>query len=189
MNAQKEKVSILEDVDFELELIHRDEINVSYILRLLMKLKEAKKAEQEKHKKAIIDILSGEVRLRSKKELIEKFIEKNLPKIADAEAIPEAFENFWNEEKKAALEKLCKEEKIAPEKMQALIDDYLFTEREPLRDDIVNILEEKPKILERKTIVERIIAKMKAFVEMFISGTGIWLFEGVGYSAGKSLAD
>jgi type I restriction enzyme R subunit len=34
---QKEKVSILEDVDFELELIHRDEINVAYIIQLLIK--------------------------------------------------------------------------------------------------------------------------------------------------------
>jgi len=31
-NHQKEKVSILEDVDFELELFHRDEINVAYII-------------------------------------------------------------------------------------------------------------------------------------------------------------
>ena len=38
-NHQKEKVSILEDVDFELELIHRDEINVAYILKLLAHLK------------------------------------------------------------------------------------------------------------------------------------------------------
>ena len=59
--------------------------------------------------------------------------------------------------------------------MQALIDDYLFTEREPLRDDIVNVLQEKPKILERKTIVERVIAKMKAFVETFIEGLGGWV--------------
>ena len=36
---QEEKVSILEDVDFELELIHRDEINVAYIIQLLIKLK------------------------------------------------------------------------------------------------------------------------------------------------------
>jgi type I restriction enzyme R subunit len=36
---QVEKVSILEDVDFELELIHRDEINVTYIVQLLIKLK------------------------------------------------------------------------------------------------------------------------------------------------------
>jgi type I restriction enzyme R subunit len=38
-NHQKEKVSILEDVDFELELIHRDEVNVNYIIQLLIKLK------------------------------------------------------------------------------------------------------------------------------------------------------
>lgn len=48
---QKEKVSILEDIDFELELIHRDEINVAYILKLLAKLKDATPEEQEKQKK------------------------------------------------------------------------------------------------------------------------------------------
>lgn len=42
----KEKVSILEDVDFELELIHRDEINVAYILRLLAKLAESVNGQQ-----------------------------------------------------------------------------------------------------------------------------------------------
>ena len=30
-DRQKEKVSILDDIDFEVELIHRDNINVSYI--------------------------------------------------------------------------------------------------------------------------------------------------------------
>ena len=34
----KDKASILDDVDFELELIHRDVINVQYILTLLAKL-------------------------------------------------------------------------------------------------------------------------------------------------------
>jgi len=47
---QKEKVSILQDIDFELELIHRDEINVAYILKLLAKLKDATTEEQEQQK-------------------------------------------------------------------------------------------------------------------------------------------
>ncbi len=80
-DRQKQKTSILEEIDFELELIHCDEINVAYILKLLAKLKEAKHSEIEKQKKAIIDLLSGEVELRSKRELIEKFIEENLPHI------------------------------------------------------------------------------------------------------------
>jgi type I restriction enzyme R subunit len=36
---QKEKVSILEDVDFELELIHRDEINVNLHYSVINKTK------------------------------------------------------------------------------------------------------------------------------------------------------
>ncbi|MCU0459650.1 MAG: type I restriction endonuclease subunit R, partial [Bacteroidales bacterium] len=49
----KEKVSILEDVDFELELIHRDEINVAYIIRLLIKLKANQKKDAEQIEKEI----------------------------------------------------------------------------------------------------------------------------------------
>ena len=53
---QKEKVSILEDVDFELELIHRDEVNVAYILRLLAKLKQTEGKDVDQQKRAIIDL-------------------------------------------------------------------------------------------------------------------------------------
>jgi type I restriction enzyme R subunit len=48
--GEKEKVSILDDVDFELELIQKDEINVSYILKLLAKFKDYQEAERECHK-------------------------------------------------------------------------------------------------------------------------------------------
>ncbi len=96
---QKEKVSILNDVDFELELIHRDEINVNYILKLLADLKNATQAEQDKKRKEILDILSGEAQLRSKRELIEKFILENLPIIDDADNVPEEFEKFWSKER------------------------------------------------------------------------------------------
>lgn len=45
---QKEKVFILDDVDFELELIHLDEINVAYIILLLIKLKSKVKGDPTK---------------------------------------------------------------------------------------------------------------------------------------------
>ncbi|MEJ7830132.1 MAG: type I restriction endonuclease subunit R, partial [Segetibacter sp.] len=83
--------SILDDVDFELELIHRDDINVAYILQLLAKLKGATTGEKTQQRKAIIDLLTGEIQLRSKKDLIEKFIQENLPVISKVKDIPEAF--------------------------------------------------------------------------------------------------
>src|SRR5690606_634972 len=94
-DTSKEKVSILDDVDFELELIHRDEINVTYILKLLAALKDAKASDIEAKKKEIVDILSGEANLRSKRELIVKFIQENLPVIEDSDEIPQEFEKFW----------------------------------------------------------------------------------------------
>ncbi len=169
-NNLKEKVSILNDVDFELELIHRDEINVAYILRLLAKLKDATGEENVKQKKAIVDLLSGETALRSKRELIEKFIEENLPHIGDADNIPSEFENYWTVEQQKALASICANEQVDSGKLQSIIGNYLFTERLPLPDEIVNILEIKPKLLERKKIIKRVMDKIVDFVETFMTG-------------------
>ncbi len=167
-NHQKEKVSILEDVDFELELIHRDEINVAYILKLLAGLKGK---DHETTHKEIMDLLGGEATLRSKRELIEKFILENLPLIADTDDIPDAFERFWSEEQIAAFQQLCDEEKLSTDKVEKVIESYLFTEREPMRDDILDLIDgEKPSVLERKKVGERILSKIMKFVDTFIDG-------------------
>jgi len=167
----KEKVSILEDVDFELELIHRDEINVTYILKLLAGLKDSKKDDQEKKKKEVLDLLAGEAHLRSKRELIEKFILENLPEIEDTDTIPQEFDKFWSTEQQKAFNDLVKEEKLSSTKTQKLIEDYLFAEREPLRDEVLNLIEgDKPSVLKRKKIGDTILKKVLNFVETFVNG-------------------
>lgn len=167
---KKEKSSILEDVDFELELIHRDVINVAYILKLLAKLKQAEKNERGRQKKAILDLLGGQIDLRSKRELIERFIEEQLPKIDDADAITDEFEKYWQEQKVLALGQLCEEEHLDRKQFQALIDAYIFSEQEPLREDIFHCLDNRPSVLQARTIGERILTKMKQFVEVFVRG-------------------
>ncbi|MCW3789251.1 type I restriction endonuclease subunit R [Plebeiibacterium sediminum] len=167
---QKEKVSILGDIDFELELIHRDEINVAYILKLLAKLKDSTEEEQEKQKKAILDLMTGDARMRSKRELIERFIQENLSSIKDSEDIPEEFENYWSKERIVAIEKLSEEENLDAEMLQEVIGNYMFTEKKPLRDDIIGMMKKKPSLKERKTISERITEKIIDFVDTFISG-------------------
>jgi len=172
-HGAKEKTSILNDLDFELELIHRDEINVAYILRLLGNYKNASKKEQEQQRQIISDLLSGDIQLRSKKELIEKFINENIPHINDADDIPTAFEVFWTAERQKALEQLSKEEKIETEGLQQILSQYVFTEKMPLRDDIISILHERPKLIERKSTAERIMQKIIGFVETFVEGMGV----------------
>ena len=77
-DKEANKVSILDEVDFELELIRVDEINVAYILRLLAKYRESSEEQKETMKRNIMSVVSGQEHLRSKRELIEEFIDKNL---------------------------------------------------------------------------------------------------------------
>jgi len=168
---QKEKVSILEDVDFELELIHRDEINVAYILQLLIKLKSEKQKDTSKVEQEIFNLLGTETTLRSKRELIEKFIQENLAIIDDAEEIIPAFEQYWSEEQQKAFSRLITEENLSEEKTEKLIENYLFAEREPMRDEVLALIEgEKPGVLQRKRLGDRIIKRIMDFVETFIKG-------------------
>jgi type I restriction enzyme R subunit len=170
-DTAKEKVSILDDVDFELELIHSDVINVTYILQLLASLKDVKQSDKAAKKKEIVDALTGEANLRSKRELIEKFIEDNLPEIEDSETIPQEFEKFWSEEQQKAFNVLVKEENLSSEKTQKLIEHYLFAEREPLRDELLELIEGvKPNVLKRKSTGDRILNKVVSFVDTFING-------------------
>ncbi|WP_417266095.1 type I restriction endonuclease subunit R [Brumimicrobium sp.] len=168
---RKEKVSILDDIDFELELIHRDEINVSYILKLIANINIATtQEEKDKQKKQILEIVGGDTTLRSKRELIEKFIQENLPMIQDSEDIPEVFETFWDKEKKEALNQLSEEESIDQAKAEKVIGQYLFTEKKPLRDDVINLLKERPSLKDRASVAERITNRIVGFVETFIDG-------------------
>ncbi|MGG6230953.1 type I restriction endonuclease subunit R [Tenacibaculum sp. SDUM215027] len=167
----KEKVSILNDIDFELELIHRDEINVTYILKLLAKLKDSVTSdEQEKVRKNIIDTISSDTKLRSKRELIEKFINEHIPIIEDSEDIPDEFVQFMTAEKLQAIKSLSEEEGLDSEKLEKVIGDYMFTEKIPLRDDIIGTMNTRPSLKERKTKAERITNKILEFVETFING-------------------
>jgi type I restriction enzyme R subunit len=161
----------LEDVDFELELIHRDEINVNYIIQLLIKLKTTVQSDVTKTETEIFNLLNSDSQLRSKRDLIEKFIKENLPTLEEDEDVTEAFEDFWAVEQEKAFNQLVNDEKLIAHKTGKIIEDYLFAEREPLRDEVLELIEgDKPTVLERKKVGDRILSKILDFVDTFING-------------------
>jgi len=164
------KVSILDDVDFELELIQRDEINVDYILRLLSRYVDADKDERKKLLKNINDVMAGDAQLRSKKELIEKFISKNLVNIGDSAEVEGEFETFWQKEQVKEFEKMVKDEGLMSDKLQKIIDTYLYYGIKPKRDDLAKMLVKKPKILERENIIKRLASRVNKFISTFVDG-------------------
>ena len=169
-DTKKQKTSILEDIDFELELIHRDQINVAYIIKLLAQFKQAKPSEAAAKRKAIIDLLGGDIQLRSKRELIQKFIDENIPHIKNGDNIEDEFEKFWQEQKVLALGKICEDEHLDKAQFKSLIDAYIYSGREPIKDEVFQCLENRPSVFQARAISERIIAKMKEFVAVFEKG-------------------
>jgi len=166
---QKEVVSILDDLDFELELMTRDKINVSYIIGLLRNLKSQNPQEQEKQIKLINDLLDSETQLRSKRELIEEFIAGQLQELSSDDDIAVVFAEYWAEKKQQTLNELSQSEHLDILGLEKVLGDYLFTQKLPLGDDVIKIIkpEHKPKLKERREVSSRIINKLKNFVETF----------------------
>jgi type I restriction enzyme R subunit len=161
------KVSILEDIDFELELIHKDEINIYYILELLVKYKQTEDVEEkQKKEQKIQNNINSDPKLRSKKKLIEKFIEKHLVDV-DENNVAEKYESFIDNERSKKFDEICTDENLDKDKTRELIEKYIYEDREPSGDAISDTIKVQPKLLERRKARVRILDKIKQFVEMF----------------------
>ncbi len=170
-NSAKEKVSVLEEVDFELELLAMDEINVAYILKLLSKLKETESEEEYQYQyKALMQAVNGDPNLRSKQELIDKFIKENLPNVKSAEEVDDAFAVYWEVEKEKATKQIAEEEQLVPERMKDVVERMIYNNQEPLREEVAGLMEKPPSILQRKKVIPRLTEKLKDFVNTFYGG-------------------
>lgn len=169
-DRQKEKVSILDDIDFELELTRRDEVNVSYILRLITRMVGADEAKQAEIHKSVSDTIAGSSELRSKRELIERFINNSLPSITESDDVENAFAEFVNEEQVKEFRNMCQDEGLDAEKTQALLDRYVSTGRIPRNHDLATVLAVQPGVLQRESILERVKNRIIGFIQAFIDG-------------------
>ena len=72
-------------------------------------------------------MLGSEAQLRSKRELLEKFIAEYLPGISNAGEVEAGFDAFWNEERESQLADLCGQEGLKRDEVEEMIKQYNFT--------------------------------------------------------------
>jgi len=164
-DTSPEKVSVLDDVDFEVELVRRDNINVSYILNLIKEL-DIDSPSFEKDKEFILDTMERSHDLRSKIDLIEQFIERTIPQIEDKDKIESHFENYIDKEKKKAVNNLVEEERLDHDITKAVIAEYEFSGK--IRNDAVKTsFQEKLGLKERRSKLQRIKDLIVELVDKF----------------------
>jgi len=89
------------------------------------------------------------------------------PRIADTDDIDDEFEKFLEEQKTGEFERLCEEESLDKEEVRSVVETYLYDQRKPLSDDIAKTLQVKPKLLERKKIIPRVLERIMEHIEKF----------------------
>lgn len=105
--SKTEKEDISEDLEFEIELIKQIEVNIDYILMLVVKYHEGNCEDKEILAK-IKNSIGGSPQLRSKKELIEGFIASiNVDTVVDRD-----WRTFVIQQQNEDLDLIIKEENL-----------------------------------------------------------------------------
>ncbi len=169
--TKKEKVSVLDDVDFQLDLLHSDRINVGYILTLLQMAVNAETDEQrQKYEAQVHDLIGSDISLHDKQDLIQKFIEENLPKMINGQSVQTAFAQFWDAEKEQAYQHFCEQENLKPEAMKQILDNYEFNQRLPRKEEMKELPNFKVKLFERDNVLTNLMVKTRQLIEKFYVG-------------------
>lgn len=126
---QKEEVSILDDIDFEIDLLRNDIINVDYILNLLKSLNLEDKKEKEAGIKQIHRLLdtADNEQLRLKADLIRTFMQRVLPSLNKGDNIDDAYYNFEEQEKEKEIESFSNGLAYPAQQLNRLVHEYEFS--------------------------------------------------------------
>ena len=114
IDADKEDIN--DDIEFEIELIKQIEVNIDYILMLVAKYHESNCTDKS-ILTAIDKAVGSSLELRSKRELIERFIEQ----INVSSHVEEDWRTFVQEQKEKDLSEIIEEERLKPEETRTFI--------------------------------------------------------------------
>ncbi|MCH9845254.1 MAG: type I restriction endonuclease subunit R [Alphaproteobacteria bacterium] len=158
--------SELAQLDFELELLNRAEIDVDYIVGLVADInRDDTKIAQQKQK--ILNEMNSNHKLRKKQGLMDKFIDEYLTKNNTNQYAKDAFEVFLTREKTQELTNLCQQEKLDEDRVRKLIADYQYYREIPLDKDIAETFTEELKFLERRQKIKDTWQQIDSFIEKF----------------------
>ncbi|MRG86704.1 type I restriction endonuclease subunit R [Salinibacillus xinjiangensis] len=150
------KESILANVDFSLELMHTDRINVSYIMNLIRNINFDDEEEREK----TVDLIEKELdradneELRLKVGLIKNFLHKVVPTMSNQDSVDDAYYEFEQQERLKEIETFAKAFDIPQEQLQSFIEEYEYSgviDNQEISDTI------KLPFLKKKKLLQRII--------------------------------
>jgi type I restriction enzyme R subunit len=165
---ENEKVSILNDIDFEIELMESDKINVAYIMNLIRSIDTGNDAA----KKNDIDNIKVELdrtdnpHLRKKVELIKAFLDDVMIHATGDVDVDELFDNFEDTKRNEEIETFAAEEDLDANFLREQISEYEFTSLIN-KDEIRYGIERKLSFFEKRTLIDKVIDFIRKHVDKY----------------------
>lgn len=165
---EREVVSVLDDVDFCIELMESNRINVAYIMNLIRNID----FNDEGKKKRDVDHIREELRradndeLRRKVELLQAFLDRIEAGKEGTDDIDEAYNDFENEAKQQEIIAFAQKEDVSPDMLTDFISEYEFTGILNA-GDIRDRIEKHMTLLKKRALTNRIVEFIKAHVLKF----------------------
>lgn len=167
----------LGNIDFCLELLHSDIINVAYILELIADLNPYSEDYTEK-RRHIIDTMIKDAELRSKAKLIDGFIQKNVDDDRDnfmarkqkadgTSDLEERLNNYIVTERNNAVNMLAKDEDLDASVLNHYLSEYDYLQKEQ-PEIIQEALKEKHLgLIKKRKALARILDKLRSIIRTF----------------------
>lgn len=167
----------LEDIDFCLELLHSDIINVAYILELIADL-DPYSDDYSATRQHIIDTMIKDAGMRGKAKLIDGFIKKNVDedkenfmtgrnKADGTNELEERLNQYIVSERNKAICDLADEEQISSEVLNLYIKEYDYLQKEQ-PEIIQKALKEKHLgLIKTRKALTRILDRLRGIIRTF----------------------
>lgn len=138
---QAEKTSILLDIDFAIEIIETDRINVAYIMNLLRNVDLNNPTQKQKDIEHIKNELlrSDSPELKKKIDLIQAFLNEVVVGLSPNADMDESWAEFEQRKRNEEIEAFAKENEIDGEYLKDVISEYEFSgniDRDGIREQI-----------------------------------------------------
>jgi len=121
--------SVLADIDFCLEIMHTNKINMSYIMRLIGQIDLVNKEHQKLDINEVlveIDRADNED-LRLKVSLLKEFLQIVIPVLTPEDSIEEAYYEFKKQKQEEEIQNFCQSNQLTLKIIKKFIDEYQYS--------------------------------------------------------------
>ena len=165
----------ISDIDFCLELLHSDVINVAYILALIEDLNPDSEDYDQK-RQHILDTMIKDAAMRSKTKLIDGFIKRNVDndkagfqraKADGSVDLEGRLREYITEAKNQAIADLAESEGLSADALAEFFREFDYLQREKVEIVQEAIKQKKVGLVERRNILKRVMGKLRAIIDTF----------------------